>query len=65
MAKLAHRTKEGPREVAGQPMFCVETAVKCLYWSTLVYDHREVPVQAAMQTAMHSIPPEHLLREGC
>ena len=42
MAKLARRCEAGPGELAGQPMFCVETAVKCLYWSTLVYDYREV-----------------------
>ncbi len=43
-AKIARRNADGPRgrELAGQPMFCFETAMKCLYWSSLCYDYREV-----------------------
>lgn len=45
-SKLAQRNAEAPRgrgrDLAGQPMFCLETAMHCLYWSHLVYDYREV-----------------------
>lgn len=43
-AKIARRNADGPRgqELAGQPMFCFESAMKCLYWASLCYDYREV-----------------------
>ena len=31
--------------LAAQPMFCFEQAMRSLYWSTLVYDYREVRLQ--------------------
>lgn len=45
-SKLAQRNANAPpgrgRDLAGQPMFCLETAMHCLYWSHLVYDYGEV-----------------------
>ena len=29
-------------EIAKEPMFCVETMMKSLYWSLLIYDFQEV-----------------------
>ena len=45
--KLARRNTSGPAgveesDIAKEPMFCVETMMKSLYWSLLIYDFNEV-----------------------
>ena len=33
-------------ELQDAPLFCFETAVRCLYWSTLTYRYSEVSASA-------------------
>ena len=39
--ELAAQAKNVP-ELRDAPLFCFETAVRCLYWSTLTYRYSEV-----------------------
>lgn len=45
-AALAARNRHlaSSEELAAQPMLCIETAIKMLYWTSLVYDIDEVRV---------------------
>ena len=59
-SKTAQRNAEAPRgrgrDLAGQPMFCLETTMHCLYWSHLVYDYREVCGGPSMTLPRRSLP---------
>ena len=44
------------RHCAAQPAFCFETAVKCVYWSVLAYQHEEFQYADAVMAAGETGP---------
>ena len=57
--KMAKRSSSLPPEqvehIANEPMFVMETAMKCLYWSFLAYDLHEVCLVPSLCLTLHLI----------
>ena len=46
------------RELEREPMFCVETALKLMYWAGMVYEYRDGVAEAAESVGKKGKPAQ-------